>query len=178
MVMLFTQVMWRLVCLPILLILLFGSACTPDHTADLDDVREATFRYQFRKNASGLQQRAGVFFLALHDSKNRQRVDPTAEFLHRFKDHHPRVGPVSAARISSTDGVVDKTTGERGLIFSVGEIRWLGADRVEVKGGYFEAGESSSGNTYRLRKKGGKWEVESDTMQWISHLAFQRHRSG
>jgi hypothetical protein len=178
MVMLITTVKRHLVGLPILLIVLFGPACAPDHTAELDDVREATFRYQFRTNASGLQQRARVFFLALRDTKSRQRFDPTEDFLRRFKDHHPRVGPVSAARSSSTDGVIDKTTGERGLIFIVGEIHWLAADRVDVKGGYFEAGESSSGNTYHLRKKDGKWEVESDTMHWISRLAHRRHPAG
>lgn len=160
--------------LPILLILLSGSACAPDRTAELDDIREATFRYQFRRNASGLQQRAAVYFLALRDPDTRQSLDPSEDFLRRFENHRPRVAKMSEAKRSSIDGVLDPKTGERGLIFNVGKIHWITRDRVTIEGGYYEAGESSSGNTYELRKKDGKWEVVTDTMQWISRLERNR----
>lgn len=155
---------------PVLLIILLGSACAPDRTPELEDVREATFRYQFRENASGLQQRAAVYFLALRDPKNGQRLDPSDTLMRRFENHRPRVARASAARTSAVDGVVDKISSERGLIFIVGEVRWLARDRAEVKGGYYEAGESSSGNVYQLRKRNGKWEVVSNRMLWISNV--------
>ncbi len=64
--------------------------------------------------------------------------------------------------------VTDKQTGKRGLIFSVDNIVVTGADTAEASGGYYEGGLSSSGNTYYLKRKNGKWFVEKDTMHWIS----------
>gem|GEM_PF-3393868 len=61
-------------------------------------------------------------------------------------------------------------TGERGLLFDLGEIRWISDDTVEIDGGYYEGGLSASGNTYFLKKKTGKWIVERDRMHWISHV--------
>lgn len=163
------------ICPLILLLVLLGSACAPDRTPELDAIREATFRYQFRNNASGLQQRATVYFLVLRDPQTRQWLDPGEALLRQFKNHPPRIAKMSEAKRSGSDGVSDKQTGERGLIFIVGKIRWLASDRVDVEGGYYEAGESSSGNIYHLRKKDGKWEVVNDTMRWISHLERPLH---
>ena len=146
---------------------LTGCTAGGDRDAQLDDIREATFRHQFAKNASGLQQSAKVYFLSVIEPIKKQRGDPADEFMVRFAGHHPRVAKASTADSSALTGVQDKQTGEPGLIFHLGGIRWISDDAVEVDGGYYEASESAAGNTYYLAKQNGKWLVERDEMHWI-----------
>ncbi len=139
---------------------------TEANRAETLSIREATFRYQFQKNASGQQQKAGAYFLSLgRDSKPEY---PDEDFLRRFVDVQPPVKSAAQCESSAEKGVRDKQTGVQGLIFYVGEIKWISDTEVEVSGGYYEAGLSASGNTYYLKKKDGKWVVERDQMHWIS----------
>jgi hypothetical protein len=154
--------------LALLLVLVF-SACVAESAkkaAEELDIREATYRYQFGKNASGQQQSAKSYYLSLDAGDKRK--DPDDGFIKRFADNTPPVKKVSECDASANKGVVDKKTGERGLIFSTGAIKWVSDTEVEVSGGYYEAGESSSGNTYYLKKVEGKWKVIKDVQQWIS----------
>lgn len=64
--------------------------------------------------------------------------------------------------------MLDGETGLPGLIFRITEMRWLSDDEVEVDGGYYEASESASGNTYSVVKQGGTWEVVGLQPHWIS----------
>lgn len=84
----------------------------------------------------------------------------------RFSEHKPSVRKVSACS-AGVDGVRDKKTGETGLIFRVNSIKWKSLTEVDVEGGYYEAGQSGSGNTYTLKKEKGKWKVTSDKMVYI-----------
>ena len=134
------------------------STLTP---ADEDDIREAVFRYQFTHNASGQQQNAKAYFLSVGKDK-----DPSDDFMARFKDHKPPVKKRSQA--TGQFEVIDKKTGERGLIFIASTINQLDDDKVLVDGGYYEAGLSASGNTYTVERKNHKWVVTKDQMRWIS----------
>ena len=128
-----------------------------------DDIREAVFRHQFEFNASGWRESASAYYLSFEEGK-----DPGPEFLHRFADHRPVVKPVSASTLEpGTSQILDKSTGLPGLVFRIDEIRWLSDDRVEVDGGYDEASESATGNTYRLVKESGRWVVSDVEMHWI-----------
>jgi hypothetical protein len=129
--------------------------------ADEDNIREAVFRYQFEHNASGQQQNAKVYYLSLVKDS-----DPKDEFMLRFKGHKPPVKKRSQA--TGQFEVIDKETGERGLIFRATTIEQLDEDKVIVDGGYYEAGLSSSGNTYTVERKDHKWVVTKDQMRWIS----------
>jgi hypothetical protein len=131
--------------------------------ADQLDVIEAVFRHQFGKNASAGQWNVDYFFLSLAGG-----ADPPAALLARFKDEKPKVLPVSLVGPDQGTGVKHKELGGRGLIFFVHDIRWLGPDEAEVGGGYYEANLSSSGNTYRVERRGGKWAVTDDTLNVIS----------
>jgi hypothetical protein len=64
--------------------------------------------------------------------------------------------------------VRDKKTGEEGLLFHVSKVVWKSDTEVEVKGGYYERGLSSSANTYTVKKENGKWKVKNDHMDIIS----------
>ena len=118
--------------------------------AEALDIAEATFRYQFTNNASGAQQNAKAYFLSVFEK------DPSPEFLKRFGKHKPPVKKGSEFKIG------------KGLAFQVVTIKRVSKTKVEVSGGYYEAGLSSSGNTYFVEKKDGKWIVTSDKMHWIS----------
>jgi len=128
-----------------------------------DQIREAVFRYQFEFNVSGLGQAANAYFLSVEGNK-----DPSAQLLKRFDGHRPPVKPVSASMLEpGTAQVLDRESGLPGLIFGIAEIRWLSEDEVEADGGYEEASESGTGNTYRVVKEAGRWEVVGCQMLWI-----------
>jgi hypothetical protein len=141
-----------------------GFAADSWRESQIDDIREAVFRWQFHHNASGQQKKAQVYFLQVGENGD----DPTDEFIKRFADHKPPVRKRSASSEDHGRGVRDKQTGERGLIFRVSKIEWRTDAEVEVKGGYYEANLSASGNTYTVKKQDGKWKVTNDKMDWIS----------
>jgi len=114
------------------------------------DIAETTFRYQFENNVSGQQQKAPAYFLSLFGK------DPAPEFLKRFAGHKPPVRKGSEFEIF------------KGIKFSVTLIKRVTRDKVEVSGGYYEAGLSASGNTYVLEKKNGRWTVTKKILRWIS----------
>lgn len=130
----------------------------------VDDIREAVFRWQFDHNASGQQKNAKVYFLGFHGKQG----DPTDEFMKRFAGHNPPVRKVSACESDAKKGVRDKTTGEMGLIFWISNVRWKSDTEVELGGGYDESGGSASTNVYVVKKVAGKWKVTSDKMMTIS----------
>jgi hypothetical protein len=127
---------------------------------EMDDIREAVFRYQFYHNASGQQQRAKAYFLSLEEGH-----DPDDAFIDRFKDNQPPVKKISQVK---TEGLFEKENGFRGLMFRIDSIKQISPDQVEVLGGYYESGLSASGNTYTVRRVKDKWTVTSDKMDWIS----------
>jgi hypothetical protein len=128
-----------------------------------DEIREAVFRWQFEHNASGQQQKAEAYYLEIGEEGN-----PSDEFMKRFAKHTPPVRKVSDCTFDGVTVVRDKKTGERGLIFKVTSIEWKSDTEVDVKGEYYEAGLSASGNTYTVKKENGKWKVIKDKMHWIS----------
>jgi|GEM_PF-4204777 len=144
----------------------FGCSRHPLPASALDDIREATYRYQFTKNASGLQQKAQVYFLAVTEAG--KSTDPSAKLIARFSGNSIRVAPWSDSISTAAAGVRDKNTGEQGLIFRCGAIRLLSDETAEVDGGYYEGTESSSWNTYTLKKTPAGWTVEHDVMHRIS----------
>ena len=142
-----------------------------------DQVRESVFRYQFEHNESGQQQSAGIYFLSVmtqNDSTGYwMNGDPGNDLLQHFVDHVPVVKPYSKCT-TSVNGVFDRVTGERGLVFYVGALRWVADDQLEVDGGYFEGGLSASGNTYYLQRINGQWTVVKDVMHCIAKVSPQQ----
>ena len=136
-----------------------------------DDIREAVFRYQFSHNESGQQQTAAVYFIGLYSAGDSLHpgyyTDPSENLLVRFLGTAPPVKRVSECT-QSVDGVFDIHSGARGLLFRIESIGEISADEVEVRGGYFEAGLSASGNVYTLKRIGGNWVVIQDLLLWIS----------
>lgn len=137
----------------ILLFVLALSAvgCTPvDRTADLPDAMEAVFRYQFRNNSSAVQQQAKAYFLSIENK------DPPPEFLARFAGHTPPVRKGSGFAIGD------------GLKFRIVSWKWRSRNKLEIDGGYYEHGESASGDQYIVVRKGDQWVVEEVIEGWVS----------
>jgi hypothetical protein len=128
------------------------------------DILETVYRYQFEHNASAAQGRAVAYCLRL-----AQKEDPPHEFVQRFADVG-KVKPASACSVREQDArdVIDRQTGQHALIFEVRAIRRPSPSTAEADGGYYEAGESASGNEYQLELRGSRWVVVKDTRRWIS----------
>ena len=137
-----------------------GPPNVPDREKQEEEIAEAVFRYQFLHNASGRQQSAQIYFLSL-----RHR-NPSKEFMSRFAQNTP---PVSTVSECTEDGDIrDLRNDAPGLLFRVDAIKWLTSSQVEVSGGYYEGRLSSSGNTYYVQRRDGKWVVVRSEMHWIS----------
>jgi hypothetical protein len=126
--------------------------------SETDAIREAAFRYMFFGECA--------YYLAI--IMGDKEVDPDDAFLKRFADRKPPLKKVSECTASKHEGVRDKETGEHGLIFRLGEPRWMSDTEVEIDGGYYEYGLAASGNTYYLKKENGRWEVYNDKQHWIA----------
>jgi hypothetical protein len=113
------------------------------------NIAETTFRYQFGHNESGQQQKAPAYFLSLFGK------DPTPEFLDRFKNNKPPVQKGSQFAIG------------KGLKFRVDSIKRVSGTKVEVIGGYEEAGLSASLNSYFVELRNDKWIVTGDKILMI-----------
>jgi len=134
---------------------------TADNGAAVDDIVEAVFRHMFHKNASAAQQTAGVYCLEVRGA------DATPGLLARLHDVFIPVRKASDCS-AGANGVFEKATHKRGLKFDVEQVQWDGADGATASGGYYEAGESASGNTFTLERKAGKWRLVKEVMNWIS----------
>jgi hypothetical protein len=62
----------------------------------------------------------------------------------------------------------DRATDEKAVSYSVGSISWVSLDRVEVRGGMYCGGLCADWGIYRLKKKDGRWVVESYEVQGVS----------
>ena len=154
---------------------------------EADDILKAVFRHQFVKNASGQQQKAGVYFIRIltNEPKNifrgrpdvswpdfKNGVDPSEAFMESFAKHAPPVRKASQSRIDPQGPVLDKETDAKGLLFVAGPIKRISDTKVEVPGGYHEGRLSASSNLYTVEKIDGKWTVTKNQMKAIS--SFQR----
>ena len=96
--------------------------------------------------------------------------DPTDEFVGRFKGIPRVIKKLSACEISKAQRmpVIDKSSHERGIIFSADRIHWLSKDSAEVEGGYHCDGLCGAGIKFHVTRENGRWVVKSSKMQWIS----------
>jgi hypothetical protein len=143
---------------------LVGIAADNVRENDDEDIHEAVFRWQFDHNTSGQQKKAKVYFL----EAGKKGGDPSDALLRRFAANQPPVRKRSECDPDAGPGVVDKRTGERGLLFRVSSIRWKSDVEVEARGGFYESGLSASRNLYTLKKEEGKWKVTKDAALWVS----------
>jgi hypothetical protein len=146
-----------------------------------DDIREAVIRYEIAswgevgdKGEHEAEALSGkvvpkrlnfkVFFISINGK------DPSDVFMKRFESFPHRIEKLSRSKIDrkSMNAVVDRTTGEKGIVFKVETIKLQGANAAEVEGEYYCDGLCASRQTIKLRRKQGVWKVTGSTMHWIS----------
>ena len=125
----------------------------PPREVSEPDILEAVFRYQFEHNASGIQDKAEKYCLAITGGEK-----PSAEFLRRFEGNRP---PVVAA------DQCDRRSG-RNLFFQAKIESWESDSEAVVRGGYYEGNLSSSRETFRVVWEDGRWVVEDARLEVIS----------
>jgi hypothetical protein len=57
----------------------------------------------------------------------------------------------------SFDWLRDKSTDEKGILFSIKNIKWISFHEVEVRGGMYCGALCADAGTYRLEKRGQHW---------------------
>jgi len=105
-----------------------------------------------------------IFFVSVEGQ------DPSDEFMARFKDVPRIVKKLSGSEIGKVQRmpVVDKSSGERGIIFLANKVHWRSKDSADVEGGYHCNGLCGAGLRFRVKRKNGKWIVMSSKMEWVS----------
>ena len=128
-----------------------------------EDVVEALLRFQAEHSVpkDTHDYRFDFIFVGFNGA------DPGVSFMQRFADLRGRVRPLSSASTSS-DGVFDQKSGQRGVLCSYQSIRWEASDKVQVEGKIFVAGSAGAGITYTLSLQGGKWRVTATRVNWES----------
>jgi hypothetical protein len=156
-------------------------AKNPRTLAAEDDIREAVLRFQMTgwaeesdKSVTAAKDETGkaiakelnfkVFFISINGG------DPSDAFMKRFQNFARRVERQSRSEVDKQqrNAVVDKATGEKGIVFRVDKVKWDGANSAEVDGGYFCNGLCASGQTFKVQRKNGIWTVTGSAMHWIS----------
>lgn len=140
-----------------------GIVLTSDPAVPSDlksDALEALYRHQFTHNASGGQQSVAAYCLEFENG------DPSENFLNRFAGEQPRIVVRSDCE-AGVDGTFLAGTRQPAIVHRVDKIECSDAI-CTATGGYYEGGESASGNSYRLERQNGRWVVIEDRMNWIS----------
>jgi hypothetical protein len=96
----------------------------------------------------------------------RQGRDPRGAMLGRLRRLAPGVQPFSQCRVSGRDGVVDRTTGARGVILQVARCTWRHATAVDVVGGYYLTHRHAASFRYHLEHHDGRWAVTGAYLLW------------
>src|SRR5918998_5498689 len=116
-------------------------------------VTEVVFRYLLRSRRDGL-----VYFLSVGAPDDH---DPDDAFMERFAGHQPAVKPVSGATLAGATQlgpnaspapfpgqVIDRRTGQPGLILRVSRLTWLGESEARVEASTFAHGLAARGYLY------------------------------
>jgi hypothetical protein len=144
----------------LIVLLLLPSATTPT-SAQIQsepvelDVLETVFRHQMARCYKGRRPR--TYFLSYRGH------DPSEALMSRFGD----AGPRARAR-SQMSGFKDKQTGERGILLSVGDVRWSGSREATVTGTCGAALLDAYSYSYRVVRRDGKWVVTRSKLTGIA----------
>jgi hypothetical protein len=114
-------------------------------------IAEAALRGLFADNASGIQQDAKRVCIELFGR------NPDAAFLERLRDLGRPVAPARAFRQNADH-----------LLLHIGSMVLVDSTHAEVRGGYYEASLSASGNKLWLELRDGTWIVVRNEILMIS----------
>jgi hypothetical protein len=120
---------------------------------------DAVFRYQLQQRLTEAPH-PPRYYVA------QQGRDPTDAVLGRLRALGATVQPLSQCRVTAREGVVDRTTGARGIIVQVARLSWLHAAAVDVVGRYYITHRHAAGLRYRVEHDGRRWAVTTTSLLW------------
>ena len=131
-------------------------------------VTEAVFRHLLRPRRDEL-----VYFLSVGGPEDH---DPDDTFMQRFAGHRPPAKPVSEATLaapahrwqSMPGRVIDRRTGQPGLILRVSGLTWLSESEARVEASTFAHGLAARGSLYRVVREGDRWVIGEVVLDWIA----------
>ena len=107
--------------------------------------------------------------------------DPDDAFMERFARHQPPVRLVSEATLAGATQpgpnaspapfpgqVIDRRTGQPGLILRVSRLTWLGESAARVEASTFAHGLAARGRLYYVVREGDRWAVREVVLDWIA----------
>jgi hypothetical protein len=131
----------------------------PNRVAEEEDIRESTFRYQFTHNHVIEENAVKSIYIQIYSrASNTSMKDPDDVFMTRFSTNNPPVRKGSEHEMSP-ENVIDKKTGENGILFRNDLIYWRSATDVRVRGTYVYGRNDLDARNYHLTKALGKWLV-------------------
>ncbi len=136
-------------------------------------VTEAVFRHLLRPRRDGT-----AYFLSVGAPDDH---DPDDAFMERFAGHQPPVKLVSEATLAGATQpgpnaspapfpgqVIDRRTGQPGLILRVSRLTWLGESAACVEASTFAHGLAARGYLYYVASEGDRWMVREVVLDWIA----------
>ena len=178
------QVKYIVICFTFLFIF---NSCKDNSTDpfwgnDQYNLLEEVFRDQFNNNGmirnewGKIDTTIKIFYIGFYTEIDSNltgqgaKVDPSPKFLKRFENYLRPVKKISDCNTLyfPRDGVHDKTTGELGIIFYTGPIRWLSPVEAELEAGWEYAPSAAACYTYRVYKYGNYWRIYYKTLRWVS----------
>lgn len=164
-----------------LFVLLLHSLCFCQAAAisQEDAIRETVIRYEMEGWIQGSNQNARLAKTAIEKAVAKEMnfkvffvsingKDPTEAFVDRLRNLPRIIKKLSCSGVDEQRDVVDKATGERGIIFRADKIRWRNRESVELDGGYVCGGLCGIEATFKLRRSQGKWTITGRTLHRIS----------
>jgi len=138
--------------------------------SEADNLREVAFKTLIREAAEA-QNGFKVYFLCLGDTWTNDTpsaIDPSDTFMARFAGRTPPVKKVSQSKKGEAGQVFDKITGQRGVIFTVDDLKWISDEEVEATCSVYKAGLDGYAYKYILNKKNNRWNVAKKTLWRVS----------
>jgi hypothetical protein len=134
--------------------------------AQVDDIREAVFRYHMAKLPTQFRfitriKFPDVYFLSVHNA------DPSPTFLARFRTNKPPVKARSAVKPRRFE-VVDKATGKEGILLSANAVRWIAANQAKVGTSWRKDGRGGTSGMCFVEKQKSGWVVVYYAIRGVS----------
>ena len=125
-------------------------------------VAEAALRYMFYQHSHNGDERDGRICYVI------KRGEFTEPLVASFAGYKPTVTATTNLQVSKDTGLAtDKATGKAAKLWTV-EVRDMRGDSAIAYVSWYSSRHAAGGHTIYLRRKDGRWVVESERQDWVS----------
>jgi hypothetical protein len=121
----------------------------------VDIVREIAFRDEMQVFDNGRPAKNSLYFLSIGDGQDHP-ADPPDELMAKFTGKNPIYELASSCEVKQ-NYVDDSKTLQKGTLFWVSDVWWMGDKMADVDCGYYGGGLISDKQTKRFVYEHGKW---------------------